>query len=208
MPKSLTFNERDGYVIEAGVEKELYGYMAAGYGHRVLLRQDGRHGYDIFEFVRASKFGRSFVERNQNVLGKTGIVAGTKESLWGMSWKQVDIFGVAPVRTDSDDERMSMAWVGFPGKDPTWYWRSHLGEEFGIDAVDEKLNTFRRMAGQLPGKTVEDEAEESDDDEESEDEETRLQYLREELKRLEQRTARSRGSSGTKKSKPRRRKAR
>ena len=81
MPKSLTFNERDGYVIEAGVEKELYDYIAAGYSYRVLLRRDGRREYDIFEFVRASKFGRSFVKRNQYVLGETGIIAGIKKSL-------------------------------------------------------------------------------------------------------------------------------
>ncbi len=206
LPKSLAFNERDGCVLEGGIEKELYGYMKAGYGHRVLLRQDGRNGYDIFEFVRASKFGKSFVERNQHVLGGTDIKAGTKASLRGMSWNQVAIFGVAPVRTDFDDEAMLMAWVAFPDREPTWYWRSYLGEEFGIDAVDEKLNTFRRKAGQLPRAVIEeDEAEESDYDEEREDKETRMQYLREEMKRLEEGTARRRGSSGAKKAKPRRR---
>jgi hypothetical protein len=206
LPKSLAFNERDGYVLEGGAEKELYGYIRAGYGHRVLLRRDGRNGYDIFEFVRASKFGKSFVERNQHVLGGRDIEAGTKAKLRGMSWNKVEIFGVAPVRTDFDDEAMMMAWVAFPETEPTWYWRSHLGEEFGIDAVDEKLNTFRRKAGQLPRAVIaEDEAEESDTDEEGEDKETRLQYLREEMKRLEQGTARSRRSSNAKRSKPRRR---
>jgi len=206
LPKPLAFNEKDGYVLQGGVEKELYGYVKAGYGHRVLLRQDGQNGYDIFEFVRASKFGKNFVERNQNVLSGTEIKAGTKASLRGMSWKQVSIFGVAPVRTDFDDEAMLMAWVAFPQSEPTWYWRSYLGEEFGIDAVDEKLNTFRRKAGQLPRAVIdEDEAEESDDDEEGEDKATRLRYLREEMKRLEQGTARSRRSSSAKRSKPRRR---
>ncbi|KAK5222332.1 hypothetical protein LTR47_010646 [Exophiala xenobiotica] len=206
LPKPLAFNEKDGYVLQGGVEKELYGYAKAGYGHRVLLRQDGQNGYDIFEFVRASKFGKNFVERNQNVLSGTEIKAGTKASLRGMSWKQVSIFGVAPVRTDFDDEAMLMAWVAFPQSEPTWYWRSYLGEEFGIDAVDEKLNTFRRKAGQLPRAVIdEDEAEESDDDEEGEDKATRLRYLREEMKRLEEGTARSRRSSSAKRSKPRRR---
>ncbi|KIW56878.1 hypothetical protein PV05_05496 [Exophiala xenobiotica] len=206
LPKSLAFNERDGYVLEGGAEKELYGYIRAGYGHRVLLRRDGRNGYDIFEFVRASKFGKSFVERNQHVLGGRDIAAGDKTKLRGMSWNKVEIFGVAPVRTDFDDEAMMMAWVAFPETEPTWYWRSHLGEEFGIDAVDEKLNTFRRKAGQLPRAVIaEDEAEESETDEEGEDQETRLQYLREEMKRLEQGTGRSRRSSNAKRSKPRRR---
>jgi hypothetical protein len=206
LPKSLVFNERDGYVLEGGAEKELYGYIRAGYGHRVLLRRDGRNGYDIFEFVRASKFGKSFVERNQHVLGGRDIAAGNKAKLRGMSWNKVEIFGVAPVRTDFDDEAMMMAWVAFPETEPTWYWRSHLGEEFGIDAVDEKLNTFRRKAGQLPRAVIaEDEAEESETDEEGEDQQTRLQYLREEMKRLEQGTGRSRRSSNAKRSKPRRR---
>lgn len=206
LPKSLAFNEREGYVLEGGAEKELYGYILAGYGHRVLLRRDGRNGYDIFEFVRASKFGKSFVERNQHVLGGRDIVAGDKAQLRGMSWNKVEIFGVAPVRTDFNDEAMVMAWVAFAETEPTWYWRSHLGEEFGIDAVDEKLNTFRRKAGQLPRAVMaEDEAEESETDEEGEDTETRLQYLREEMKRLEQGTARSRHSSNAKRSKPRQR---
>lgn len=65
--------------------------------------------------------------------------------------------------------------MAFPDREPTWYWRSYLGEEFGIDAVDEKLNTFRRKVRQLPRAVIdEDEAEESDYDEEREDRETRM----------------------------------
>jgi hypothetical protein len=214
-PKALTFNERDGYVLHRGVEKEIAGYVPAGFGHRLLLRQDGRNDYDIYELVRASKFGKNYINRNKNVLEGKEMKVGTKKKLEGENFKHVQVYGVAPVITDSDDEAMLMAWLQFPNSQPRWYWRGSLGDKFGLDKVDEVLNMYRKEAGQRPRRSarsislgeedttdddgeVED-AEDSEDDGDLDDE-AKLHVLMKEVENLQKSLKKSRNKPGNKSS--------
>jgi hypothetical protein len=222
MPKALTINERDGYVFYGGVEKEIAGHVPAGFGHRLLLRQDGRNDYDIYELVRASKFGKNFMDRNKDVLEGKEMNVGTKKSLVGKSFKNVQIYGVAPVRTDSDDEAMLMAWLQFPKDQPLWYWRGWLGDEFGLDKVDEVLNRYVKKAGQklrrfaqsisLREEDTTDEDGEVEDTEDSEDDgdlddEAKLHILMKEVENLQKRLKNSGKKSSASSRKPKSKRA-
>jgi hypothetical protein len=208
-PKALTINETDGYVFHGGKEKEIAGHVPAGFGHRLLLRQDGLNDYDIYELVRASKFGKNFMDRNKHVLEGKEMKVGTKKDLEGMNFNNVKIFGVAPVRTDSDDEAGLMVWLQFPRKQPLWYWRTWLGDKFGLDIVDTFLNRYRKDAGQRLRRsarsislgeedtTDEDgEAEDSEDDDGSDDE-AKLAALVKEVEKLQIRLKKSGNKSST-----------
>lgn len=214
--KALTFNESPGHVYDRGVEKQVAGYVRAGFGHRLLLRQDGQNDYDIYELVRASKFGKNFIDRNQDVLKGKEMKVGTKKDLEGKNFKNVSIFGVAPVRTDSDDEAMLMVWLQFPREQPLWYWRSWLGDKFGLDMVDEVLNMYREQAGQRPRRSARsislgegdttDEDGEVEDTEDSEDDgglndEDKLRVLMKEVANLQKRLKSGNKSSRKSKSK-------
>ena len=154
-PKFLTITEKEGYVLDRGVEKEIAGYVPAGYGHQLLLREDGDNGYDIYELVRASKFGKKFIARNEDVLKGKKLRLGTPKSLEGKKTSRVDIGGVASTRRYPGNEprdgwereTKTLVLMRF-GTRETWYRRSTLGQEFGQETIDEKINIFRKSVGQ------------------------------------------------------------
>lgn len=216
-PKALPFNEREGYVLHLGVEKQIAGYVAAGCGHRLLLRQDGRNDYDIYELVRASKFGKNFIDRNKDALEEKLMKVGTKEDLKDKNFKNVQVYGVAPVITDSDDSPMLMVWLQFTSSQPLWYWRGNLGDKFGLDIVDEVLKMYTKEAGQrlwrfarLISRGEEDttdedgeveDVEDSEDDDDLDDE-AKLRILMKEVENLQKRLKKNGNKSSTSSRKP------
>jgi hypothetical protein len=96
--KILTIEEKEGYVLNQGVEKEISGHNKAGYGHQLLLRTDGKHDLDIYDLVRASKFGRNYVKTHQAALDGMEIKTGGRESLRGKNIDKLLIGGAASVR--------------------------------------------------------------------------------------------------------------
>ena len=56
--------------------------------------------------VRASKFGKNFIDRKKDILEKKKMKVGIKESLEDKDFEDVEVFGVAPVITDSGDNIM------------------------------------------------------------------------------------------------------
>jgi hypothetical protein len=160
-------------------------------------------------------FGKNFIGRNKDVLEGKEMQVGTKESLEGKTFKNVQIYGVAPVRTDSDDQAMLMACLQFPWNQPFWYWRSWLGDEFGLEKVDEVLNMFGKRAGQklrlsagsisLGEEDTTDEDGEVEDAEDSGDDDNlddaaKLHILMKEVENLQKRLKKGQNKSGNKSS--------
>ena len=171
--KFLKCYDDEGYVFDGGIKKEVVGYVRLGgkkeksepaikdepkpIGHRLLLKETGKNGFGMYEFVRCSQFGRKYVERNKAWLKSKEIVLGTAGDLQGKDTSKWNVAGVAPVRRFTDEEPRK-GWKTLPlvyscvsfAENLTfkWYARSLLGSEIGQAAVDSKLDEYVRQSGQ------------------------------------------------------------
>jgi hypothetical protein len=151
-----------GFVVDRGVLKEIAHWheitIGITTGYQLMLKEKGENGYDIYEMVRASKFGVRFGKRVAEMLGnQKKLVTGRKEELRDKWIEDICIAGVAPVRRYQKNEPKG-GWqketkmfilAGF-GEKPQlkWYYRSVLGGEFGQEAIDEEIDAYRKDAGQ------------------------------------------------------------
>jgi hypothetical protein len=147
------------WVSDRGTLKEIRGFRKKGWGHQLLLHQPGKNGYDIYELVAASTFGKGCLKSYQAMDGAINLdmTRGSKKDLEGKMIGDLNFFGVAPVRRDPKKEPTggwsrepeTIALISFDDN-PTkyrWYPRSDLIQEIG-PVADHELDGYRNDAGQ------------------------------------------------------------
>lgn len=95
---------KSGYVTENGISKKIEGYIPVGFGHQLLLREDGSNGLDIYELVAASKFGKGYGKTYETQPDAKRVVFGTRDDLKGKTLDTISVAGVASVRRNPDKE--------------------------------------------------------------------------------------------------------
>lgn len=160
-PGSVRISAREGYVLDAGVERKIEGWRSLGRGNQLLLRMNREsESPAVCDMVAAGPFGKEVLEgckRN----GRTPQIKGNGDIAF-LRDRGADAFHYSmlatqrrdPKRVDWHNHATQMIGGYFDGDDVNagarYYSRSTLARAWGEKLVEGKLAVVHERYGQPP----------------------------------------------------------